>query len=42
LAERIIARRDERGGFGSLDELLEVSGITERVLINLRPRLRIE
>src|SRR5690606_5106967 len=30
LAQRILEARDERGGFRTLEELLEVSGIAER------------
>lgn len=36
LAQRIIAWRDEHGGFSSIEQLTQVSGIGERVLEELR------
>jgi competence protein ComEA len=36
-AAAIIALRDERGGLGSLDELLDVKGIGPKTLERLRP-----
>jgi competence protein ComEA len=39
LAQRIVAYRDAHGGFGSIDELDEVSGIGPVRLESLRPRL---
>ena len=36
-AEAILAYREEHGPFQSVDELLEVSGIGEVTLENLRP-----
>ena len=36
LAQRIMKQRQDRGGFHHLDELLEVSGIGERLLESLR------
>lgn len=36
-AQAIIAWRDERGGFTSIDELLEVDGIGEKTLARLAP-----
>lgn len=36
-ARAILAARDERGRFESLDELLEVKGIGERALARIRP-----
>jgi len=36
LAGRIVAWRDENGGFSSVDDLLAVSGISEKVLAGLR------
>jgi len=40
LAEEIVARRTARGGrFDSLDDLLEVKGIGEKMLEKLRPYL---
>lgn len=38
-AERIVAWREEHGRFSSAEELLEVSGIGERTLEQLRPHL---
>jgi competence protein ComEA len=40
LAERIVAWRDANGGFASVEELLEVSGIGEVTLAELRPFVR--
>ena len=42
LAQRIIDERTRGGPFRSLDDLLRVSGIGEKTLGKLRPRLRIE
>jgi competence protein ComEA len=39
LAQRIVEYRDAHGGFGSIDELDEVSGIGPVRLESLRPRL---
>ena len=36
-AQAIVAERDERGGFKSVDELVEVKGIGEAMLVRLRP-----
>lgn len=36
-AVAIIAERDHRGGFKSVDELVEVKGIGEGMLVRLRP-----
>ena len=41
LAGRIIAYRSAHGPFQSLDELLEVEGIGEETLAQIRPMLRI-
>ena len=41
LAGRIIAWRDEHGGFTAVEDLLEVSGIGETRLEDLRPRVRV-
>lgn len=41
LAQRILEARDERGGFRTLEELLEVSGIAERRLAELRDRVTV-
>lgn len=41
LAERIVAWRSEHGRFSTVDELSEVSGIGDRVLERLRPRVRV-
>jgi competence ComEA-like helix-hairpin-helix protein len=40
LARRIVAWRDEHGGFESVDQLAEVRGISPRVLEDLRPHVR--
>lgn len=37
LAQRIIEHRDTNGPFGSIQDLLDVSGIGERTLANLEP-----
>ena len=36
LAERIVAHRDEVGGFATVDDLLDVPGIGERLLAGIR------
>jgi competence protein ComEA len=41
LAERIIAWRDENGRFGSVDDLLAVPGIGEKLLAGLRDGARV-
>ena len=41
-ARAIIALRDERGGFESVDELVEVKGIGESMLAKLRPYVSLE
>lgn len=41
LAERIIQARDERGGFGTVEELREVSGIGEKRYADLRSRITV-
>ena len=40
-AQAVIALRKQRGGFKSVDELLEVKGIGEQALERLRPYVRI-
>ena len=40
LARRIVAWREEHGGFESVDQLAEVRGISPRVLDELRPHVR--
>ena len=40
LARRIVAWREEHGGFESVDQLAEVRGISPRVLEDLRPHVR--
>ena len=40
LARRIVAWREEHGGFESVDQLAEVRGISPRVLEELRPHVR--
>jgi comEA protein len=42
LAGRIIAYREEHGGFTSIDELLAVSGIGPKVLEGIREQVTIE
>lgn len=42
LAGRIVAERRRRGGFRSLGELAEVSGIGPKVLARIRPHLRLQ
>ena len=37
LAERIVAFREENGPFAALDELLDVNGVSERVVDALEP-----
>jgi len=41
LSERILEKRELKGGFGSVEELLEVQGIGEATLERLRPYLTI-
>jgi comEA protein len=41
LAERIIAWRDEHGGFTSVDELAEVSGIGEKMFAQLQGKVTV-
>jgi competence protein ComEA len=42
LAQRIVAKREERGGaFASVEELRDVRGIGERMLARIRPWLRV-
>lgn len=41
LAERIMAWRDENGRFGSVDDLLAVPGIGEKLLAGLRDGVRV-
>ncbi|OEI70033.1 hypothetical protein Cus16_0654 [Curtobacterium sp. ER1/6] len=41
LAGRIIAWREEHGGFSSVDDLLDVSGIGQARLDDLRDRVRV-
>lgn len=36
LAERIVEAREDRGAFGSVEELLEVEGIGEKILDGIR------
>jgi len=40
-AEKILAYRDEHGGFGSVDELAQVPGIGEKRLASLREQVRV-
>jgi len=41
-ARAIVAARKQRGGFKSLDELVEVKGIGETSLTRLRPFVRLD
>ena len=41
LAGRIVAHRDDHGGFETVEDLLDVSGIGEAILARLRPLVRI-
>lgn len=41
-ANAIIAARKQRGGFGDLDQLVEVKGIGTTLLAKLRPHLTLE
>lgn len=41
LAERIIAWREENGGFASVDDLLAVPGIGEKLLAGIRDGVRV-
>ena len=41
LAERIVAHRESIGAFSSIEDLLDVSGIGERKLAELRPLVRV-
>ena len=41
LAQRVIDWREENGAFSSVDDLLAVSGIGEKVLANLRDQVRV-
>lgn len=40
-AQRIVAYRETAGGFDSVDELLNVKGIGEKTLENIRPYCRV-
>ena len=42
LAQRIVDLREERGGFSTVDELLDVSGIGEATLEKIRPYVYVE
>lgn len=42
LAERIIAAREAKGGFDSIEELLEVEGIGEKILDGIRAYVTVE
>lgn len=41
LAGRIVAHRDANGSFGTVEDLLDVSGIGEAILAQLRPFIRV-
>ena len=40
--QRIVDLREERGGFSTVDELLDVSGIGEATLEKIRPYVYVE
>ena len=42
LAGRIVACREERGGFGSVEEIMEVPGIGEGKFVALEGRITVE
>ena len=42
LAGRIVAYREEQGGFGSIEEIMEVSGIGEGKFAALKGRITVE
>jgi competence protein ComEA len=41
MAQRIVDYRTQHGGFRSVDQLKQVSGIGERRLADLRPLVRV-
>lgn len=41
LAGRIVAHRDANGSFGTIEDLLDVSGIGEAILAQIRPFVRV-
>jgi len=41
MAQRILAYRRERGGFSSIEELMEVRGIGEKTLAKMRPYVKL-
>ncbi|MCQ0004610.1 ComEA family DNA-binding protein [Actinomadura madurae] len=41
LAQRIVAYRTEHGGFRSIDQLQDVSGIGARRFADLKPKVRV-
>ena len=41
MAERIVLLRKERGGFGKLEELMEVKGVGPRTFARLKPLLKV-
>jgi competence protein ComEA len=41
LSQRIVEWRTEHGRFSSVDELMEVSGIGEKMLADIAPRVRV-
>lgn len=42
LAERIVEAREDKGGFGTVEELLEVEGIGEKILDGIRAYVTVE
>ena len=42
LAERIIAYREEQGGFDTIEEMTKVSGIGETTFVELEPYITVE
>ena len=41
IADRIISHREARGGFASVEEIMNVSGIGERIFENIRDRIAV-
>ena len=42
LSERIVNHREARGGFETIEEIMNVSGIGERIFDSIRDRIRVE
>ncbi len=41
IAQRIVDYRQQNGGFGKIDELMDIKGIGEKSLFKLKPKLYI-